>query len=132
MDSEKEPVEVRELKINGYVLIDDEPCKIVSIDTSKPGKHGEAKARVEAFGIFDNKRRSFVHPVKHKVQVPRVNKGQAQIVSIREDRAQLMDLNSYEIFEHTIEEEFKGKLQSGKEVFYMESMGKKKITQVLG
>jgi translation elongation factor P/translation initiation factor 5A len=36
--------EVRELKVGRYMLIDEEPCKILSIDTSKPGKHGEARA----------------------------------------------------------------------------------------
>ena len=53
----KEMAEVRELKVGRYVLIDEEPCKIQSISTSKPGKHGEAKARIEAVGIFDEQKR---------------------------------------------------------------------------
>ena len=57
--------EVRDLKVGRYVLIDEEPCKIMSISTSKPGKHGEAKARIDAVGIFDEQKRSVVHPVKH-------------------------------------------------------------------
>ena len=61
----KTVTEVRNLKPNGYLIIDDEPCKIVSISTSKPGKHGEAKARIEATGLFDGQKRSIVHPVKH-------------------------------------------------------------------
>ncbi|RLF40421.1 MAG: translation initiation factor IF-5A, partial [Thermoplasmata archaeon] len=44
----KEMAEVRELRVNRYIIIDNEPCKIVSITTSKPGKHGDAKARIEA------------------------------------------------------------------------------------
>ena len=43
----KEMAEVRELKANRYIIIDDEPCKILSITTSKPGKHREQKARIE-------------------------------------------------------------------------------------
>ncbi|MGB2826229.1 MAG: translation initiation factor IF-5A, partial [Thermoplasmata archaeon] len=62
--------EVRTLKEGRYMNIDDEPCKISSISTSKPGKHGEAKARIEAVGIFDGSKRSVVYPVRHKVQVP--------------------------------------------------------------
>ena len=38
-------LEVRELKEGRYMMIDEEPCRILSIQTSKPGKHGEAKAR---------------------------------------------------------------------------------------
>ena len=44
--------EIRELKIGRYVNIDEEPCKIISISTSKPGKHGSAKANIEAASIF--------------------------------------------------------------------------------
>ncbi len=43
-----EQAEIRELKVNRYMVIDDEPCRIISIQMSKPGKHGEAKARIEA------------------------------------------------------------------------------------
>jgi len=42
----KELSEVRLLRVNRYVIINDEPCKIASISTSKPGKHGESKARI--------------------------------------------------------------------------------------
>ncbi|MEJ2244200.1 MAG: translation initiation factor IF-5A, partial [Candidatus Bathyarchaeota archaeon] len=34
------PKDVGELKVGSYVIIDDEPCKIVSYSKSKPGKHG--------------------------------------------------------------------------------------------
>ncbi|MCI4329078.1 MAG: translation initiation factor IF-5A, partial [Thermoplasmata archaeon] len=39
--------EVRELKEGRYMLIEEEPCRILSIQMSKPGKHGEAKARID-------------------------------------------------------------------------------------
>ncbi|HDH81936.1 MAG TPA: translation initiation factor IF-5A, partial [Thermoplasmatales archaeon] len=90
----KEVAEVRELKVNRYVIIDDEPCKIVSITTSKPGKHGEAKARIEAIGVFDNQKRSIVSPVRHKVNIPIIDKRTAQVISIMGDKVQLMDMET--------------------------------------
>ena len=78
----KQLAEVRTLKVNRYMIIDEEPCKIMSISTSKPGKHGEAKARIEAIGIFDGQKRSVVHPVKHKVHVPIIDKRSAQVVAL--------------------------------------------------
>jgi len=78
----KELAEVRTLRVNRYMIINDEPCKIMSISTSKPGKHGESKARIEAIGIFDGQKRSVVHPVKHKVHVPMIDKRSAQILSL--------------------------------------------------
>jgi translation initiation factor 5A len=127
----KEIAEVRELKVGRYVIIDDEPCKILSISTSKPGKHGEAKARIEAIGVFDEQKRSVVHPVKHKVGVPIIDKRSAQILSLMgSDIVQLMDLETYETFEMPIPEDLKGQLEPGKEILYLQAMGKRKITRV--
>jgi translation initiation factor 5A len=127
----KEMAEVRELKVGRYVLIDDEPCKIMSISTSKPGKHGEAKARIDAVGIFDEQKRSVVHPVKHKVGVPIIDKRSAQILALMgADVVQLMDMETYETFEMPIPEELKGQLEPGKEILYLQAMGKRKITRV--
>jgi len=123
----KEQAEVRELKENRYMLIDDEPCRIVSITTSKPGKHGEAKARIEAIGVFDGQKRSVVFPVKHKIDVPLVEKKSAQVISIQGDNAQLMDAQTFEVFELPIPQEAKDKMEQGKEIIYLESMGKRKL-----
>jgi translation initiation factor 5A len=125
-----EQVEVRELKEGRYVVIDDEPCKISSISTSKPGKHGEAKARIEAIGIFDGNKKSVVYPVKHKVQVPIIDKRSAQIVSIMGAEVQLMDLETYEMFHLPITDDVKDDLKPGSEIMYLITMDRKKITRV--
>ena len=104
----KTVAEVRTLKVNRYIIIDDEPCKIVEYSTSKPGKHGEAKARIVAIGVFDGRKRSVVHPVTHKVQVPLIDKRNAQVIP----------------------EDFQDGLESGKEIQYMEALGRKMITRV--
>ena len=126
----KQLAEIRTLKVNRYMIIDEEPCKIVSISTSKPGKHGEAKARIEAIGIFDKQKRSVVHPMKHKIHVPLIDKRNAQILALMGDNVQLMDLETYETFEMPIPAEFKGQLEPGKEILYLEALGRKKITRI--
>jgi len=126
----KELAEVRTLKVNRYMIIDNEPCKIMSISTSKPGKHGEAKARIEAIGVFDGQKRSVVHPVKHKVHVPLIDKRTAQVLSLAGNNVQLMDLETYETFEMAIPDEYKGQLEPGKEISYLTALGRKKITRV--
>jgi translation initiation factor 5A len=122
--------EVRELKVNRYVLVDDEPCKIVSISTSKPGKHGEAKARIEAIGIFDGQKRSIVHPVKHKVQVPMIDKRKGQVLSIMGEEVQIMDLDTYDTFMLPMPDEYKNQIEAGQEIMYLEAMGRRMITRV--
>ncbi|MCJ2532346.1 MAG: translation initiation factor IF-5A [Candidatus Thermoplasmatota archaeon] len=125
-----EMTEVRTLKEGRYMNIDDEPCKIISISTSKPGKHGEAKARIEAVGIFDGSKRSVVYPVRHKVQVPMIDKRQAQIVTVTGSEVQLMDLETYEIFQLPIPDELKDSLTPGEDLKYLVAMDRKKITKV--
>jgi translation initiation factor 5A len=121
--------EVRELKEGRYMLIDEEPCRIISIQTSKPGKHGEAKARIDAVGLFDGSKRSVVFPVKHKVQVPMIGKRQAQVLSLTDSEVQLMDLESYETFNLPLTPETKGSVSPGAEVQYIDAMGKRQITR---
>ena len=96
--SETSIQEIRSLKVGRYIVIDGEPCKLVEYITSKPGKHGEAKARMVAIGLFDKQKRSLVHPVKHKVHVPPVDRRKAQILANMGSEIQMMDLEDYNTF----------------------------------
>ncbi len=123
--------EVRELRAGAYIVIDDEPCRIVEMSVSKPGKHGDAKARIVAIGLFDGQKRSMVAPVKEKVKVPIVDKRQGQVIAVMGNTVQIMDLETYETFEMPMPDdpEMAQRLQPGKEVQYIVSMGKMKITR---
>jgi translation initiation factor 5A len=106
------------LKPGHYVIIDDEPCRILSISLSKPGKHGSTKARVDAIGIFDSRKRSLLKPADANVQLPIIEKKKAQVISVSGDFVQLMDMEEYNTFDAQIPGEMKGRLQSGKEIGY--------------
>ena len=109
---------MKDCKPGSYIMIEGEPCKVLSLTKSKPGKHGSAKARIEAMGIFDNKKRSLLGPASSEVEVPIIEKRKGQVISISGDIVQLMDLQTYETFETIIPDEFKGKLNPGMEVLY--------------
>jgi translation initiation factor 5A len=128
------PTEVGSLKIGRNILIENEPCKIVEFEKSKPGKHGSAKARIVAIGVFDGVKRSIVSPVSGKINVPLIEKRNAQIVSISDDSVQLMDLETYEVFwsSKPKEEDVKLKLAEGIEVEYWKIGEKMKIMRVKG
>jgi len=123
----KEQVETRELKEGRYVIIDDEPCVIKSIAKSKPGKHGAAKARIDAVGIFDGQKRSIVQPVTAKVYVPIVERKSGQVLTIGDTSAQLMDNNDYSTIDIPITDSDREKLEEGKEVSYLLVMGRTKM-----
>ncbi|NLI62580.1 MAG: translation initiation factor IF-5A [Methanosarcinaceae archaeon] len=123
----KEQVEMKDLKEGRYVIIDDEACIIKSIAKSKPGKHGAAKARIEAIGLFDNQKRSIVGSVSTKIYVPIVERKNAQVLNIADGVIQLMDLGEYTTFEIPLPEEYKDVVEVGGEVSYLTSLGKIKL-----
>lgn len=123
---------MKDLRPGRFLLIDGVPCRVVEIDVSSPGKHGAAKMRVTAVGIFDGSKKTLLKPSDGDIEVPVINKKKAQVVSITENIAQLMDLESYETYELPVPEDLKNSLKAGSEVEVMETMGKKAISRVMG
>jgi len=128
------PSEVGAVKVGSYVLVDNEPCRIVDYTKSKPGKHGSAKARVVAIGVFDGVKRSFVKPVDAQIEVPIIEKRAGQVISLSPASVQIMDLETYEMLESPLpeEEELKAKLTSGVEVEYWRILGRTRIMRAKG
>ena len=120
---------IKSLQPGRYVVIDDEPCKVLSVTTSVPGKHGGAKARLEAVGLFDNKRRSLVKPASAEIDVPIVEKKVGQVVAIMGNMAQIMDMETYETFESPIPDDLKDSVKQGGEILYWVVMGRKMLVQ---
>jgi len=128
------PTEVGDLKIGQYIIINNEPCRIVEYEKSKPGKHGSAKARIVGIGVFDSVKRSIVSPVGARVDVPIIEKRSAQIISTSQEQIQLMDLETFDVFYVPApkDEGLKGKLSSGHEVEYWKVMERTMIMRVKG
>jgi len=109
---------IKGLKPGNFVMIEGEPCKVVGRTKSKPGKHGASKIRLEAMGIFDNRRRFLMKPSSATVNVPVIEKKAAQVISVSGDIAQVMDSTDYSTFDVSIPEDFKGKIEAGKDIIY--------------
>ena len=126
------PVDVGSIKEGQYIVIDGEPCRVVELEKSKPGKHGSAKARIVAVGVFDGVKRSIVSPVDARIEVPIIEKRSGQIISTTPDTVQVMDLETYETFETPMptEEELKSRIANGVEVEYWKILGRVKIVRV--
>jgi len=119
-----------DLKPGSFIIINNEPCKIVEMSRAKTGKHGSAKAHVVAIGLFTNTKRTLVAPVDQQVEVPIIEKRVGQIIADTGNTFQLMDLETYDTFEvekELVDEKIKDKLQPGTEVEYWVIMGKRLI-----
>ncbi len=124
------PGSAKDLKIGRYVMIDDEPCKVVEMQVSAPGKHGAAKMRIIAIGVFDGGKHTLLKPSDGDIDVPEVLRKNAQVVSVSGDMAQLMDPTTYEMYELKIPEELKNQVEAGKEVELLEAIGRKLMQRV--
>ncbi len=128
------PMDLGALRVGSYIILDGEPCRIMNYTKSKPGKHGSAKARIVAIGVFDNAKRTIVKPVSAQVEVPLIEKKTGQVIALLPSAVQLMDLETYEITEAPLpeEEELKSKLASGVEVEYWQILGRTRIIRTKG
>ncbi len=123
---------MHDVKPGRFILIDGVACRVVDVETSKPGKHGAAKMRITAIGIFDGGKRTMLAPSSADAQIPVISKTKAQVVSIIGNNVQLMNLETYETYEVPIPEEHRNALKPGAEVEVMEYGPNKTITRVTG
>ena len=126
---DKKVTDAGSLKVGNYILLDNIPCVIKSIQISKTGKHGHAKCRIEAIGLINDDKKIVVMPGHEKVDVPIVEKRAAQILSIVGDNANLMDSENYETLDLPLPEGLKETLKEGDQVIYWVVGGQKVIKQ---
>lgn len=124
-------IEATHARTGAMILIDNEPYVVKSNDVSKSGKHGAAKCRIQATGVFSDKRKVLAVPGHERFDVPNVEKKRAQVLSVSEDKANVMDLESYETFDVPIHVDAKENIAEEKHVEVWDIEGKKMIMRVL-
>jgi len=130
--AETKQVSVGTLTKGSYIVIEGAACKVTNIQTSRPGKHGHAKVRLEAVGLIDDKKRIVVMPGHDNVAVPIVEKKTAQVLSIQGDTANVMDTSTYETFDLKIPDELKGQIVEGANILYWEILDQRIMKQIKG
>ena len=129
-EGERKLVNVGAVKEGTFVIIDNEPCRIVSMQHSKSGKHGHAKYRITAVGINDNKKREIIMPGSDNIEVPIIDKRNAQVLSTSGNIANVMDNENYETLDLEIPSELKDDVKEGVIVVYWIILNKKTIKQI--
>jgi len=124
------PVSIGTLQKGNYIVIDGVACRVVDTQTSRPGKHGHAKVRLTGVGLIDDKKRVIVVPGHDHIEVPIIDKMNAQVLSIAGDTANVMDTESYETFDIKIPQELKGEVVEGCTVLYWVILDDKVMKQV--
>jgi len=112
------------------VVLEGAACRITSVQTSRPGKHGHAKVRMEGVGLIDGKKRVVVMPGSENVEVPIIEKKTAQVLSVTGTMANIMDTESFEMFDLPIPEELQGQVKENVQVLYWIILNDKVMKQV--
>ena len=120
-------ISATEAKPGTNIIIDGEVYTVKKVDTSKTGKHGHSKVRIEAVGIINDQKKVFVVPGHDRVEVPNVDKKKGQVLSIGEDKVSIMDLETFETLEVVCPEDIKMELSENSNVEYWDVEGEKVI-----
>lgn len=125
-------IDATEIKVGTNVNVDGEACTVKKIDVSKTGKHGHAKCRIEAVGMISGNKKVFVVPGHDRFEVPLVDKRKAQVLSINENGASVMDLESFETLDiNCPEKEVLDSLVEGENCEFWDIEGEKLIKRKL-
>ena len=126
-------INATEVRSGTTINVDGQPCTARSNDISKTGKHGHAKCRIEAIGIFDGKKRVLAVPGHERFEVPLIEKKKGQVLSVDSDskKASVMDLESFETIDVPFESDIEGQLEPDKQVEYWVIEDKKAIRRVM-
>lgn len=84
-------VQTSTLKKGSHVLIKGQPCKIDSISTSKPGKHGSAKCHIIAKNIFTQKKLEMISQAHAQEMAPIVTRTQYTLSCIEDGYLSMID-----------------------------------------
>lgn len=119
---------VADIKKGSYIWYNNKVYEVVEIEFSKTGKHGSAKARIVAISL-DGEKVEIIKPTQDPIEVPVINKIRGVVISILgEDKAMVMDNETYETHECKIHKDLIGKIKEGQKVLVWD-MGEKIIIQ---
>ncbi len=107
-----------DLRPGSYLILDSIACVVKDVQTSKTGKHGSSKCRIEAVGIINRQKKIHMCPSTDNVEVPIIEKKNAQVLSVHGETATVMDNDTFETFDLKIADELKEKVKEGSIVNY--------------
>jgi len=72
-------------------MLKEKPCKVISVTTSKTGKHGHAKANITGLDIFTGKKYIDICPTSHNMTAPVVTNTSWSLLGVEDGYLNLMD-----------------------------------------
>lgn len=86
--------QVVDVKIGQVVIIKDFPCKVSDIKTSKPGKHGSAKARITGYDVLTGKKHDIISTTSSNISIPKIEREILLIMDLKDNQFSVLDSNN--------------------------------------
>jgi len=118
-----EIINATDARVGKNLILDGSYFTVKKMDISKTGKHGHAKCRIEAENMLTGSKKVFVTPGHDRFEVPMVNKNKGQVLSVTDDHASIMDLESFETIEVAVPADLKGQIGINDNVEYWDIEG---------
>jgi translation initiation factor 5A len=78
-------IQVSELRLGSYIIINDGACIITAMSKSKTGKHGSSKAHITAKNIFTHKKVETLMMCSENARVPVVTRMSYDVLDLGDD-----------------------------------------------
>lgn len=124
-------IEATQAKPGTMIMVEGDAYLVKSNDISKTGKHGHAKCRILAAGVFVDRKKVITVPGHERFDVPMVEKKRVQILSGEGDNASVMDLESYETIDVPVHPDIRDQVVADKQAESWDIEGKKMLMRVL-
>eukprot|EP00602_Paraphysomonas_sp_CaronLab_P004516 CAMPEP_0185037170 /NCGR_PEP_ID=MMETSP1103-20130426/31193_1 /TAXON_ID=36769 /ORGANISM="Paraphysomonas bandaiensis, Strain Caron Lab Isolate" /LENGTH=162 /DNA_ID=CAMNT_0027575019 /DNA_START=91 /DNA_END=579 /DNA_ORIENTATION=- len=79
------PLSAGRIKKGSFMLIQGNPCKVLSISTCSSGKHGHSKSHFVGVDVFTDKKMEDIVPTTHNVYVPIVTRTDYVLLNISDE-----------------------------------------------
>lgn len=120
---------VRDIKVGRYIIIEGEPCEVVSVK-KEISSTGVEKLAVTGMGVLNGKERSFTAALDSECEFLAVEIKNAQILAADSSVVHLRDMRTGERFQVKKPEVIDAELKADTQVEYIEVMGVPKLTKV--
>lgn len=123
-------IEAGSLKKGNAITMDGKHYMVTKLETSTTGKHGHTKVRLEAENILGKGKKVTVVPGHERIEVPEIQKLKGQVLTVSDDKANIMDLETYETHDVKIGEDVE-EIEEEDTVEYWDVEGEKIIKRKL-
>ena len=120
-------INAHDAKPGTNLIIEGSVYTVKKVDISKTGKHGASKCRIELEHIVSGQKKIVAVPGHERFDVPMIDKRKGQVLSVNDNKASVMDMESFETLDMEVPEELKNELEANSNVEYWDIEGLKVI-----